>query len=240
MTLPLDRSLQSLSLALRLPPSAAVGLSYLRADDDNIQGPNSIGEPTQILTNSENMVVLSFANHLSQTISMGLNTKVLFINLDDEASTGFGIDLGLIYHRPSGFNLALKVQNVTSAYSWKVAASMGERNYVDYLPIILSVGTRLPWYHFTFFGQTDIVVPKTKVGGEVTYGSVVPVFRLAVEDILGERYFLRGGLENTTPTLGVGLRYSIRRPYDSRVDYSLSLGKTGEGIGHLFTWVFSI
>ena len=240
MTLPLDRSLQSLSLALRLPPSAAVGLSYQRAGDDNIQGRNNIGELTEILTYSENMVVLSFANHLSQTISMGLNTKVLLIYLDDKESTGFGLDLGLLYHRPSGFNLALKVQNVTGAYSWKVAASMGERNYVDYLPIILSVGTRLPWQHFTFFGQTDVVVPKTKVGDKITYGSIVPVFRLAVEDILGERYFLRGGLENTTPTLGVGLLYSIRRPYDSRIDYSLSLGKTGEGIGHLFTWVFSI
>jgi len=61
-----------------------------------------------------------------------------------------------------------------------------------------------------------------------------------VEDLLRERYFLRLGLENITPTLGVGLRYSIRLPYDGRVDYSLSLGKTGEGVGHLFTWIFSI
>ena len=240
ITLPLDRSLQSLCLAAGLPPSAAAGLSYLRAGDDNIQGRNSIGEPTETLTYSENMVVLSFANHLSQTISMGLSAKLLFINLGNESSKGFAVDLGLLYHRPSGFNLALKAQNVTGTYSWEVATSMGKRIYVDYLPIILSVGARLPWYHFTFFGQTDIVVPKIKDGDDVAFGSVVPVFRLAVEDLLGERYFIRGGLENTTLTLGVGLRYSIRRSYDSRVDYSLSLGKSGEGLGHLFTWIFSI
>lgn len=240
MTLPLDRSLQSLSLALHLPPSAAVGLSYLRAGDDNIQGRTRIGEPTEILTYNENMMVLSFANRLSSAISLGLNVKVLYINLGNEGSWGFGLDLGLLYHRPSGFNLALKVQNVTGAYSWKVAASVGERNYVDYLPIILSVGTRLPWRSFTFFGQTDVMVPKTKDGDDVAFGGLVPVFRLAVEDLLGERYFIRGGFENTTPTLGVGLRYSIRQPYDSRVDYGLSLGKAGEGIGHLFTWIFSI
>lgn len=240
MTLPLDRSLQGLCLAAGLPPTAAAGLSYLRAGDDNIQGRNSIGERTETLTYSENMVALSFANHLSQTISMGLNAKLLFINLGDEGSRGFGLDLGLLYHRSGGFNLALKVQNVTGAYSWKVAAFPGERLYTDYLPIIVSVGTRLPWRQFTFFGQTDVVVPKTKDGADVVYGSVVPVFRLAVEDLLRERYFLRLGLENITPTLGVGLRYSIRRPYDGRVDYSLSLGKTGEGVGHLFTWIFSI
>ncbi|MBA7625023.1 MAG: hypothetical protein GH143_07400 [Calditrichaeota bacterium] len=240
MTLPLDRSLQSLCLALRLPPSAAAGLSYLRAGDDNIQGRNSIGEPTEILTYSENMVALSFANRLSSAISLGLNVKMLYIDLGNKESWGFGLDLGLLYHRPSGFNLALKVQNVTGAYSWKVPASTGERNYVDHLPITVSLGVRLPWRSFTFFGQTDVVVPKTKDGDNVAFGGLVPVFRLAVEDLLGERYFIRGGFENTTPTLGVGLRYSIRQPYDSRVDYSLSLGKAGEGIGHLFTWIFSI
>ena len=243
MTLPLDRSLQSLSLALHLPPSAAAGLSYLRAGDDKIQGRNSIGEPTEILAYSDNMVVLSFANRLNSAISLGLNVKVLYINLGNEESWGFGLDLGLLYHRPSGLNLALKVRNVTGAYSWKVAASTGERIYVDYLPIIVSLGARLPWRSFTFFGQTDVVVPKTKDGGNlgnIAFGGLVPVFRLAVEDLLGERYFIRGGFENTTPTLGVGLRYSIRQSYDSRVDYCLSLGKSNEGIGHLFTWIFSI
>ncbi|UCH62379.1 MAG: hypothetical protein JSU77_11325 [Fidelibacterota bacterium] len=240
MSLPLDRSLQTLSLALGLPPSAAASLSYLRAGDDNIQGRNSIGEPTEALSYNENMVVLSFANRLNPVISLGINAKLLFVNLGDEASEGFGLDLGLLYHRPSGFNLALKVQNITGAYSWKVAASMGKRNYVDYLPVTVSLGGRLPWRHFTFLGQTDVVVPKIKDGDKVTYGSAVPVSRLAVEDLLGERYFIRGGFENTTPTLGVGLRYSIRQSYDSRVDYSLSLGKSGEGIGHFFTWTFSI
>lgn len=241
MALPLDRSLQSLSLALGLPPSAAASLSYLRAGDDNIQGRNSIGERTETLAYDEYMVVLSFANHLSKTISLGLNAKLLLINLGDEESRGFALDLGLLYHRPGGFNLALKVQNVTGTYSWEVAASLGNRRqYTDYLPIIISAGIRLPWRHFTFFGQTDGVVPRIKEGNGITYGNVVPVFRLAVEDLLRERYFLRLGLEQTTLTLGVGLRYSIRRPYDGRVDYSLSLGKTGEGMGHLFTWIFSL
>lgn len=240
MSLPLDRSIQSLSVALGLPPTAAAGLSYLRAADDNIQERDDIGQHTGTLAYNENLVALSFANLLSQSISVGLNAKLLFTNLADESSKGFGLDVGLFYHRPGGFNLALQVQNVTGAYSWDVAATEGKRIYTDYLPIIVSAGVRLPWRGFTFFGQTDAVVPKVKEGKSVTYGDVVPVFRLAVEDLLSERYLLRLGLEHTTLTLGTGLRYSIRQRFDSRVDYGLSLGKTGEGLGHFFTWVFSL
>jgi hypothetical protein len=117
MSLPLDRSLQGLSLALKLPPSAAAGVSYLRAGDDNIQGRNSIGEKTEVLAYTENLVTLSFANRVSNTLSIGLNAKLMFMNLADEESKGFGLDLGIFYHRPSGFNLALKIQNATGSYS---------------------------------------------------------------------------------------------------------------------------
>ncbi len=240
VSLPLDRSQQELSIAMGLPPSAGVGIGYLRAGDDNIQGRNNIGERTEILTYSEHMVTLSFANRLSSAISLGLNAKLLFINLGDESSRGFGVDLGLLYHGPSGFNLALKLKDITGAYSWKAAAYLGERLYQDYLPITISSGARLPWRHFTFFGQTDIIVPRTKENGDLVYESVIPIFRLAVEDLLADRYFIRCGLENTTLCLGLGLRYSVRRSYDSRVDYSVSLGKGTEGLGHLFSWVFSI
>ena len=232
--------MHSLVLALGLPPSAAVGISYLRAGDDNIQGRSSIGEPTETLTYSENMLVLSFANSLSATLSIGLNTKLLFMNLEEEDSRGFGLDIGLFYHGPKGFNTALSVQNITGSYSWKVAASQGERNYVDYFPMIVSAGFRLPWRHFTFFGQTDAMIPKVKEEEQISYGQPEPVFRFAVEDLLLDRYYIRGGFEHLTPTLGAGLRYSLRQPYDSRVDYSLSLGKTGEGFGHFFSWVFSL
>ncbi len=240
MSLPLDRSLQGLGLALGLPPTAAAGVSYLRAGDDNIQGRNSIGQTTGQLTYNENMAVLSFANRLRANLSMGLNAKLLFINLAEESSWGFALDLGLLYSRPSGFHLAFNAQNVTGSYSWKVAASPGERIYQDYLPLIIQTGVRLPWRHFTFFLQGDAVAPKIKEGNRVFYGRVVPVFRVAIEDLLRDQYFLRIGFENTTFTMGLGLRYTIRHQYDGRVDYSLSLGKAAEGMGHLFTWVFSL
>ncbi|MCH7858235.1 MAG: hypothetical protein IID14_00875 [Candidatus Marinimicrobia bacterium] len=232
LSLPLDRNLQSLSLAFRLPPTAAAGISYLRAGDDNIQGRNSIGEGTGRLAYAEQMAILTFANRLGSAFSMGLNFKLLWIDLEEEGAKGFGIDFGLLYHTPGGFNLALSIQNITGAYAWKVSTSEGENIYDEQFPRIISIGIRAPWRHFTFFGQTDVVIPAQE--------SAITVTRLAIEDRVGERYFLRLGLEHTTLTMGVGLRYAVRQPLDSGVDYSLSMGKNGEGLGHIFTWRFNL
>ena len=232
LSLPLDRNLQSLSLAFHLPPTAAVGFSYLRAGDDHIQGRNSIGQKTNQLAYSEQLAVLTFANRLSSTFSMGISFKRLWIDLEEEGAKGFGIDFGLLYHTPGGFNLALSIQNITGVYAWKVSTSEGENIYDEQFPRIISIGIRAPWRHFTFFGQTDAVIP--------AQGSAITVTRLAIEDRVGERYFLRLGLEHTTLTLGVGLRYAVRQPLDSGVDYSLSMGKNGEGLGHIFTWRFNL
>jgi hypothetical protein len=240
MTLPLDRSLQSLSVATAVPPTAAVGVTYLRAGDDNIQGRNSIGERTELLEYNDNLIMLSFANRFSNVLSMGLNAKLLYLNLGEESSRGFALDLGMLYRHPAGLALALKAQNITGSYSWKVTASPGDRLYVDYLPFIFSTGIRFPWRHYTFLGQTDLVVPRVKEGDQVQFKQPVPVFRGAVEDLLADRYFIRLGVENTTLTAGAGLRYSVRQSFDSRIDYSLSLGKTSEGLGHFFSWIFSL
>lgn len=232
LSLPMDRNLQSLTVAFRLPPTAAAGISYLRAGDENIQGRNSIGEKTQQLAYVEQMAILTFANRMGAAFSMGFNFKILWIDLDEEGARGFGIDFGMLYHTPGGFNLALSIQNITGAYAWKVPTSEGENVYDEQFPLVIGIGARAPWRHFTFFGQTDLVMP--------AQGSAVTVTRLAVEDRLGERYFLRLGLEHTTLTVGVGLGYAIREPLDSGIDYSLSLGKNGEGLGHIFTWRFGL
>lgn len=240
IALPLGRSLQSVSTAFFLPPTAAVGLSYLRAGDDQIQGRNSIGQRTGDLAYTEQIAVLTFANQLTPTIGVGMNAKLLLINLADEDSKGFAIDVGFLYRRASGLSLAVRVENLTGSYSWQVAAENGEQAYNDYLPLILSTGTRLPWRQFTFFAQLDLVYPRLAQDNRSALADPILLFRLALETLVEERFFVRGGLNASAPTLGVGLQYAIRKPADSRVDYSLMMGRGREGFGHLFTWVFSL
>lgn len=240
IALPLNRSLQSVSTTFFLPPTAAVGLSYLRAGDDQIQGRNSIGQPTGDLSYAEQFAILTFANQLTPTISVGMNAKLLLIALADEDSRGFAIDVGVLYRRSSGLSLAVRAENVTGSYSWRVAAESGEQAYVDHLPLILSGGTSLPWREFTFFAQLDLLYPRLAQDKGIALADPILIIRAAMETLVEERLFVRGGWDGSAPTLGVGLQYAIRKPADSRVDYSLLLGRGREGFGHLFTWVFGL
>ncbi len=240
MALPLDRSLQSLSLGVHLPPEAAVTISYLAAGDDNIQGRNSLGQRTELLAYKDQQVMLSFANQVSDRLSVGINAKLLLTKVGSEQAKGFAIDAGILYHTPKGLNVGAKIENLIGSETWAVAMERGENVYQDYLPLIFRLGTRVPWRHFAFLIQIDAFIPRLEQDGKMALGSMFPQFRLAVEETIANRIFVRAGLDNQLPTLGAGVQYSVFSANDSRFDYGLSLGTGGEGFGHLFTWVFTL
>ena len=57
----LDRQLMSVNISTPLPPSAAVGVAWIGAGVDNIDGRNSSGQHTSNLSTSENAYMVSFA-----------------------------------------------------------------------------------------------------------------------------------------------------------------------------------
>ena len=78
----LDRSVQSISIARPLPPSAGVSLSYYRIGTDNIIQTNSnFGDQLGILNYSQGFGMLSFGIDLG-SLSGGFNFKALFNNMD--------------------------------------------------------------------------------------------------------------------------------------------------------------
>ncbi len=230
MSLPLDRSIQSGTLAFRLPPTAAAAVSFVGAGDDNIVGRNSIGQETEIFTYYEYLLSLSFANKIGKYLSMGFNANLLNIALAGESSSGFSLDFGMLLYHPRGYAVGFNASNISGSYAWRIGNSDDERSYTEYLPKIISIGARLPLLHFAFLGQFDIFMPDE---GEISY---IP--RLAVEDVLNDRYFLRLGAQGREYSLGGGLAFTMKEVSDSRVDYSLTLNNRREGFGHLFTWVF--
>ncbi len=230
MNLSLDRSIQSGTLAFKLPPSAAAAVSFVGVGDDNIVGRNSIGEVTETYTYYEYLLSLSFANKIGKYFSMGFNANLLNIALAGESSTGFSIDFGMLLYHPKGYALGINAHSITGSYAWRISDGNDERSYTEYLPKIVSIGARLPILHFAFLGQFDIFIPDV---GEISY---IP--RLAVEDVLNDNYFLRIGAKGSEISLGGGLAFTMNKVNDSRVDYSITLNNKHEGFGHLFTWVF--
>ena len=121
--LPLDRRLMAASFSTPLPPTASLGLGWISAGVDKIDGRNSSGKHTQYLSTSENAFVISFAERFFPWLSVGMNLKILQhqlpINSTDLAGKGIGVDFGIRMNTKSGVKLALMVQDLNSRYQWK-------------------------------------------------------------------------------------------------------------------------
>jgi long-subunit fatty acid transport protein len=63
--------------------------------------------------------------------------------------------------------------------------------------------------------------------------------RVGAEFMVNPQIALRAGVDNFMPSVGAGLNYSLIKRNDSYVDYAFVLGKRGEGISHVFTYVFT-
>ena len=54
-----------------------------------------------------------------------------------------------------------------------------------------------------------------------------------------ERVAVRVGINNFSPTVGLGLNYTLLQRDDAYVDYAFILGRRGEGLTHVFTYVLT-
>ena len=110
MSLPLDRTIQTLSITKHLPPSAGVALSLYRSATSNIQGRDLMNQFTENLDVSNYMGILSFGLAPSKKVALGLNVKTYLIQfVDDHSANGISIDLGLRFMPIDKLVFALKL-----------------------------------------------------------------------------------------------------------------------------------
>ena len=78
--LPLSRRFITANFSTPLPPSASLGVAWVSAGTDQIDGRTSAGEHTQYLSTSEVAFIISFAQKILPWFSAGLNIKILKTN----------------------------------------------------------------------------------------------------------------------------------------------------------------
>ena len=231
----LDRQLMTINISMPLPPSAAIGVSWIGAGVDNIDGRNTAGEHTKSLSTSENAYMVSFAQSMLPWLSVGLNVKVLRhqlpVNTMDLTGKGVGMDFGIFIKSKTGTNLALMIQDLNSRYQWKTD-KIFERGkvYIEQFPTLYRVGSTFDYSDVYFTADAGVVMN----GGEVIDFSA----RLGAEYIYMDHYYLRGGFGNGRVGVGLGLDWSLFEDQDSRLDYAFTL-EGAAGISHVFTYAFS-
>lgn len=228
--LSLDRSYQTLSFGVQMPPKAGMNISWIHAGVDNIIGRNYSNDTTYDYNWSQDAFVIGFGLALTDWISIGVSGKVLSDRLVNSTSSGFSADLGVNVTPLKGLNLGFVVKDISGKVTWDTSAEP----YVDYQT------RRVDYYPTTFhFGLSYMLLDRYLFTGSYKYSEQIePTWHVGFEARIWESIFLRAGADDGAPAFGVGTTYKLWNNISTRMDYAFLLGMQNEGGSHLFTWLF--
>jgi len=232
----LDRSIQTLSISRPLPPSAGVSLSIFSSGTNNITVTNSFGSSVGTLSHSEGYGMISFGIDLG-VLSGGFNMKAYFNNLDEYSAKGIGFDIGCLYRR-NHTNIAFKINNLLSGYSWDIDSAYEEKIPLNYALGIsynkfrnLLLSSQINWIPIIEnpLDKKEKLYSKFHFGAEylLNYKNSFPVFiRMGIKDLNDDISF----------SLGFGIPFKIGKNINLHCDYALDPGLMNEGLSHLFSF----
>jgi len=241
MSLPLDRSIQTLSISKPLPPFAGIALSIYRSATSDINGRDLMNQFTENLNVSNYMGMYSFGVAPTKKVALGLNVKTYLIKfVDEHSANGIGIDFGLRLTPIDKLVFALKLENMSAEMNWKVDLGDEQRQSVESFPLNLAVGCAYQFSKATVYFQQDIVNAddgdkfyRTRIGSEIFFGPLT---------VQWGSYQNRGEFTNESSndfnfvsTGGFGVTMKDNWNIPLQLNYAFDTGRAGEGIGHIFT-----
>ncbi len=239
-SLSLERRFISSSFAMHLPPTAGVGVAWVSAGVDGIDGRTTAGEHTKTLSTSEDAIYISFAQRLQPWISVGINVKILYyqlpMNESDLTGNGIGFDIGILVKKGKKMAIGLMVQDLNSYYQWNTGSVFEEegRVYRDVFPSIFRMGATYKTRQLYIVGDLGMIA------GEKTDGSLGYLgqsLRAGVEYKYKKNYFLRGGYGNGRVGIGGGMNFSFMNKNDAFLDYALVV-EPPTGFAHVISYAF--
>lgn len=108
---------------------SGVSVSWINAGDANIQGRDSDGFRTDLLSVFENQFAVNFGTRFSDRFAVGFNAKFYYSGLyDGVTSSGFGVDVGLLYTLSPSLRIGLVAQELLTKYKWDTSELYGAQN----------------------------------------------------------------------------------------------------------------
>lgn len=244
-----DRQLQSLEFTTPLGPTAGVGLGLIHGGVSDIDGRNTDGRHTQMLSTDEFALSLSFGNRFAERLSVGVNLTLYQSDVVPEARPvrGFGVDLGVAYRVSPRIRVAGAVTDLLAKYEWNTSAVDGQSR-TDRFPVraLLGGSYSLMEGQVRLLGELEsrFVARDRQIPGRVVTTSGGPREETRTETFLlhhlegrvGASYrpveilSLRAGLDRVgvtgvdglRPSAGFGLRQQVGE-LDVRLGYAAAL-----------------
>mgnify|MGYP001432283754 FL=1 len=234
--LTMDRRLAATSFATSLPPTAGVGVAWVFAGVNDIQGRYSTGMKSSKMQTGENALMITFAQRIVPWISIGANFKLLRYDLpitesDQISGSGIGFDIGLLIKAGTYSTFGIMVQDLSSNYQWNTNEIYTQGGpYKDEFPTIYRIGSRFNNKGLIIIGDVGVITDHK------TYTGFLP--RLGVEYGFLDQYYFRGGYGNGRMAFGIGYEYGLFKPRDSHIDYAFSMDWVSQ-TAHTISYAFS-
>ena len=224
-----DRNMHYTGLSTPVEPTAGLGMAWIHAGVDDIQGRSGTGQKTRTYETGQNAFILSMANAFFEDFALGISIKLLRNDMLDISAEGVGIDIGMLYKVTDNITLGAQVRDINSGYTWQTSDIFGDtegQNYKESFPVKGLIGLAWQYKNILIAGDleyTDKNIFRYHTGLEYTYQGIAS---------------LRAGLNSSRPTFGGGLRYDLFKNIDTELNYCLIFDSVGEGNTHLFSWKF--
>ncbi len=116
--LSLGRRFSYLGYAQPLRHEAGVGIGWISAGLDDIDGRDEDGQPTRKFSDSENAITFCFSKRTIPHLAFGLAIRYFQQKLAGVSTNTVGLGFGGIYKKEKKFSVGFSVQNLRSKYSW--------------------------------------------------------------------------------------------------------------------------
>ena len=234
--LSLNRKLSIVDLAIKIPPGAGVGIMWVHAGVDEIDGRDTDGQHTEMYSANEDALYIGFAKNLNARIHLGITLKILQHQLPTGTNrlqgSGVGFDLGFLYQLKPDISLGLVIQNIKTSYQWSNQTYINQEHvYKDQFPTDVRLGVNYLWRTWQFIGDAGITIFNKK--------TIDHEFRFGIEYIYNNNFFARVGFQGNNPTMGLGYQYSLIGDNDSSINYALVLESVTNPT-HVISYVFNL
>ncbi|PWN06585.1 hypothetical protein [Rhodohalobacter mucosus] len=257
-----DRQLHSAAIRLPLPPTAGLSFTLLNARVRDIDGRTTDGYHSGMLNTAEYQLTGSFAVRFSKKVWAGVGIKYNHAVYHQQipASTGIGIDAGLLIHLSSRLQAALAIRDLLGSVNIDSSELYGTDQALDRdqpFPVRSVVG--LSWQvtdRWLLSQDTELrFQSSTRITDEISNqnGFEVPVtrrdeqtsrslfLRAGSQYQIHDRFTLRSGLElldagsenRIQPSFGFSVHLPFDR-YSPAIDYAFRREPGGFSTMHVF------
>jgi hypothetical protein len=227
-----DRSLNMVNAHFHLPPAAGIGVHLLHAGVSDIDGRNSSGYHTGMLSTNEFQLGTQFGLRFHERIQGGVGLKFNMARYHEEldSSTSFGIDLGLKARITDRITSGFVVQDLLASYQWHANELYGDdfnRSSNHYFPVRLKAGAAFQLLEtLVVAAEIERRFHRSDSAGN-TFNTTF--LRAGGSYRMHERFTFRSGIRihqpgsDPVPALSAG--FSIHLPFDRfspSIDYTFS------------------